>query len=1562
MQTSNPHIEEILKAMTQRRLVPVVGAGVSTWTASLPGWIALVERGLDYVAGLGTHSPQEIDDARQLLASSETIEAAQRLKSFLRAPSGEYRRWLRRVFRVAPDQVISDRLIGAIRRLYCPIVATTNYDKLISLLHYPMMDPVAWRNPALMHDALTEGGAVLHLHGVYDDPESVVLGEDDYEALVHRAPAYRDVLRTLWLDRTLLFIGCSFAGIEDPDFLNLLTWSAETFPDTAHKHYALIRNGRFKPEDVGRFLHNWRIQIIGYGDTFDDLAPFIEALSPGRDMTQLPPEGGILNSHGQPFEPVVSGAEVLQLVRQSEELQVRASSAQERYLQNELERLRTLLNGGYAKPAQDGLKALIGEIEGSDHAPIAAELKGRIYLLAANAFVPVLLGGDAGLAHSYLSRARTYLSSDRGIAGCSVAEARLLSAASDKKAALTLLSELHHPDADRVAFSIHLDAEVLSACATILEELSSSGVLDSDDWYRLLALYYSKLGDAHRLSAVVEKLTSTGEAADFSTAAYALFHQAYRDYRAICQEHHICPDINFAGDLGLDQFIDASLELRAIRLFERAADAYERHECPADAAREVANALRLSMDSQTVESLAPLVQRLERLEPDYSLLAAIKGEMTGDAGSRMARLRELVASAQADPNVILDLANAVRASTEHVEGLLELLAANPEHFSKSDDAHVRYLHVLYNLYTSLRPPAETESWLSSMEPPALYRHVKPIFHIMFYSERDPGKAAEWVESALREYPDRPEILKVGFYHYSRVAWDPEKALTCALSLFEVLRTGTTAGLLLELLLEAQRFPRIIQFVQDNSDLQIDEQVLHRALGRAYTAESHFVQARQHLEWLRTSGYATLTDLLNLATNFVYTGDLDSALHVLNGTLARFPDEPKVFLALSDVYLQRGDNAESFRVALDAYRHFPEDTQVALHFVRTGFTTGYDTDGAVTAAFKEFMPDGRFGDSGHFEMVPLQEGIDMILARQKWVQSVYSLYKEGRSSLMMVCHLQDGPLFRAHVEGVQFRLPRYAGIGAHLYDIAKLIQPPKEVVLDYSALLTLWSLYGDRWMEVLRENYEKVWISAKLPGILTWENDLLRNRGQADHHQANIIIRDAANRFYAKLQRLPGSRPEGERDVLGQVTETAVARERNLPYLQEHLTEDDHFPDVQIVGVRAVADALIREGKISPQLKGQLVAHARAMLPDEQASADRLAPGTDIVAGITTLTTIALNGGLQALHAFLDYFGTIYYAEPAWQQLQGEIDEYERLLSMAEDLRRLRGQVGSAISSGLLNANTAPDSMWAFPLLEPDEDEDDKSKVTDVLNSNIGYLNDMFAAARVHGAPVWADDRWIIKAVNGLPEDARPPDIFGTDSFLILKRTRTGNDTEYFDNYGKLVHWRYLGLPLNADYLFWLLEQGYAADRGLVADAATLYVQNALHYMAPDSALGTVTAQFKQELLDTYGQSLIVLLHKCYHADLSADRVAALFKILDPTRHYVPWENTEYHYYGCLLVEALIGRGLELTIDAYSTTVSDSAHDVIATEGLRFKAWLEMVLLASGVSEKVLADAKLDILG
>lgn len=275
----NDGLDELRDALRHRRLVPVVGAGVSMAAAKLPDWRGLIRHGIDFAEASGGCTGQELQAARACLAEERLLNAAQELKKLLRAPGGgQYAAWLENVFRIPLESIGSKKVLNQIADLLCPIVATTNYDDLLEQVLLERRVSVTWREPLAMQGSLAKGGAVFHLHGIYRVPKSVVLGADNYDQLVSD-PAYRGVLQTLWIDRTLLFIGCSPDGLQDPDFARMLQWFSQTFPGAAHRHYALMLKGSYTTEQQARWLHDLRLQIIPYGPTHEQLPEAISAFN-----------------------------------------------------------------------------------------------------------------------------------------------------------------------------------------------------------------------------------------------------------------------------------------------------------------------------------------------------------------------------------------------------------------------------------------------------------------------------------------------------------------------------------------------------------------------------------------------------------------------------------------------------------------------------------------------------------------------------------------------------------------------------------------------------------------------------------------------------------------------------------------------------------------------------------------------------------------------------------------------------------------------------------------------------------------------------------------------------------------------------------------------------------------------------------------------------------------------------------------------------------------------------------------------------------------------------------
>ena len=290
----NP-IFDLHDALNREQVVAVAGAGISKAAAGLPGWRAAVDLAIGHLENVGTATIDQVSSLRGALTNATTIRQLIACATSVREllvgsslSSGEFASWLRQTFDVPTASVSDWALLHSLVALPATSFTTTNYDKLIERSRADL-ESVTWRQGHLLHEALTDRRRIVHLHGVWDDPDSVVFGAQDYARVVSD-PAYQAFLQTLWLDRTLLFIGCSFDGIKDPDFLKLLDWMTETFPHATNRHFALVRSNTYTPEQAGEFLNRWRIQLVPFGERHEDLVPFLNSLAPQlENLSPAPP-------------------------------------------------------------------------------------------------------------------------------------------------------------------------------------------------------------------------------------------------------------------------------------------------------------------------------------------------------------------------------------------------------------------------------------------------------------------------------------------------------------------------------------------------------------------------------------------------------------------------------------------------------------------------------------------------------------------------------------------------------------------------------------------------------------------------------------------------------------------------------------------------------------------------------------------------------------------------------------------------------------------------------------------------------------------------------------------------------------------------------------------------------------------------------------------------------------------------------------------------------------------------------------------------------------------------
>jgi tetratricopeptide (TPR) repeat protein len=279
-------VEDLRAELARGEVLVVVGTGVSIQATggadARATWDGLIADGIEHCVGTSLLTHDDAQALRERLKKGsvdERLGVAQAISKSLLAPhGGEFRRWLGET--VGKLELKDRSIVDAIHALGAPI-ATTNYDDLLTrgrgIEHVPWTD-VAAAQAVLRRDR----HAVLHLHGCFDHPESIILGGESYQTLLDSRGA-QAIQQALAAHHSLLFIGCG-DGLSDPNLGALLKWIAEAFGKTEYRHYRLCRASEHKPPEE-RLFH------VPYGDDFKDLVPFLRALAPGKPVFALPNPG-----------------------------------------------------------------------------------------------------------------------------------------------------------------------------------------------------------------------------------------------------------------------------------------------------------------------------------------------------------------------------------------------------------------------------------------------------------------------------------------------------------------------------------------------------------------------------------------------------------------------------------------------------------------------------------------------------------------------------------------------------------------------------------------------------------------------------------------------------------------------------------------------------------------------------------------------------------------------------------------------------------------------------------------------------------------------------------------------------------------------------------------------------------------------------------------------------------------------------------------------------------------------------------------------------------------------
>ncbi|OKP64675.1 hypothetical protein BTE77_34420 [Ensifer adhaerens] len=252
-----------------QRYILFLGAGVSATSQDPqgnrpPAWGEF----LDKACNLVTAKPQKTA-IKKLIKEGKLLIALQAIKNG--SDQADYQNLLNHHFNNA-GYIPSD-LHQIIYNIDSRLLVTTNFDKIYERycnsfhganLAYKVLD---YRSQELADEVRSDTRLIIKAHGTIDQVGNMIFTRSEYHKAKQDYPHFYDVLKSLFMTNTIVFIGC---GLEDPDIMLLLE-DVRVTGRHLKPHYALTKKGsrnRFLIED---WKSTYNIQVLEYGPNHSDL-------------------------------------------------------------------------------------------------------------------------------------------------------------------------------------------------------------------------------------------------------------------------------------------------------------------------------------------------------------------------------------------------------------------------------------------------------------------------------------------------------------------------------------------------------------------------------------------------------------------------------------------------------------------------------------------------------------------------------------------------------------------------------------------------------------------------------------------------------------------------------------------------------------------------------------------------------------------------------------------------------------------------------------------------------------------------------------------------------------------------------------------------------------------------------------------------------------------------------------------------------------------------------------------------------------------------------------------
>jgi hypothetical protein len=264
----------LIQEIAYRRVILFLGSGISATAKNDAGespltWEDFITRAQ---ALLDNPTPEILAFIKDMITQKNYLMALQVI--FNKTDQGKYSHFINEVF--SRQNFKSSDVHQYIKDIDCKITITTNFDRIYDILcnEHGYTTATYMESKKIIINLKSTQNIIIKAHGNIDDIPNIVFTQEQYYRARMENPEFYQLLNSLFLTHTALFLGYS---LNDPD-INLILENVANSTSPSTPHYIVVKEGVHE-QIKEHWLKSYNMSCIEYGPNYSDLDDNILKLS-----------------------------------------------------------------------------------------------------------------------------------------------------------------------------------------------------------------------------------------------------------------------------------------------------------------------------------------------------------------------------------------------------------------------------------------------------------------------------------------------------------------------------------------------------------------------------------------------------------------------------------------------------------------------------------------------------------------------------------------------------------------------------------------------------------------------------------------------------------------------------------------------------------------------------------------------------------------------------------------------------------------------------------------------------------------------------------------------------------------------------------------------------------------------------------------------------------------------------------------------------------------------------------------------------------------------------------